>query len=84
MSDVYVIKVTLGGEDNYLSENVFHDEDGRVMSTTGYQPNLSVATRWISRDAAKRRCERLLHTGFGGQNARLRVVRVRSVKKSGG
>jgi hypothetical protein len=82
MSDVYVIKATLGDHDKYLCENVFHDEDGRVMSITGYHPNLSVATRWISRDVAKKRCERLLCTGFGGNNARLRVVRVRSTKRS--
>jgi hypothetical protein len=86
MSDtVYVIKVTLGGGDFYVSAGISYDT-GRTLATTDYEPLLAVATRWQHQDDARRQCD--LMRGFLGPDTwariRPRVVRVRSVKKSGG
>jgi hypothetical protein len=80
MSDtVYVIKVTVGGEEHYVSAVVSYDDTCRTMAVTDYMTELALATRWADPDDARKQCAALR-----GIRVRPRVVRVRSVKKSGG
>jgi hypothetical protein len=78
----YVIKVTIGRSDFYVSTAVRdYTRDGLPVATTGYTAELAFAARWPSREfvdpcLASMRLYRL--------ELKPRVVRVRSVKKSGG
>jgi hypothetical protein len=75
---VYVIKVTLGGEEHYVSAVVSYDDTCRTMAVTDYMTELALATRWADPDDARKQCAVLRGIGV-----RPRVGRVRS-RKAGG
>lgn len=73
---VYVIKVTLGGEEHYVSAVVSYDDTCRTMAVTDYMTELALATRWADPDDARKQCAAQI-------GVRPRVVRVRSRKVGG-